>query len=294
MESINISGYPGVVKVTGIAYSAAIGDYYYPILDIQVDIKCDPLRLTGDTFSDYTIIQLSGQLVFNNNAISVSPLIHPFAEISDHSVDYPCHFQFPLDIQRLEHIEDIRRGDAPEFEMRIEGIASIEGGKTKIVRIWLSRPMKVKIAESHWVKDILSKWLYGQVKLVEICFTDSFEHQTLKDAYEKIEKAIDHFKHGNDRETLALIYASFESLAKAYKCDQPDQNFFNKFLSNINEEKRSKLKFMFDKFCNYLHLGRHEPSEPSLDIERRDSEFAIMMAQLIYSYLSKLLIAKST
>jgi hypothetical protein len=288
VHSLNIKGYPGVIEVAGIGFTIGMGDYYYPILDIQIDINCKPLKQGGDAFTPYTIIEMTSQLLITSKQISHSPILYIFADVKERSVSWPCHFHFLLDSKRIERIEETRRGEDIIFELQVEGLASIGKAVNELVRIWSPGPIKVEIPQSHWVKEILSKWNYGQVKLVEIYFPESYKHNILKESYQHIEKAIYHFNNGNDRETLASVYSAFESMAKKIGYESPDQNFFYKLLENIENDKRNKSKLLLDYFCRYLHLGRHEPNKPPVPIERKDSEFALTMAQLIYSYLSKI------
>lgn len=288
MDSINVSGFPHVIEISGIGNTTGIGDHFYPILYIQISLSCNPLRQDGRTPHPYTIIEMIGQLHINSMHISQSMIQYLRTEVSDKSVPGYCQFQFPLDIRRIEKIEEIRRGSDIEFGIGIEGLIQDQSSKA-LTTLWTSGPIKVKISQSHWVKEILSKWNYGQAKLVEIYFPETYKHDILKESYQHIDKAISHFNNGNDSETMASIYKAFEFMAKQLDCSGPDHSFFSKLLENIEDEKREKLKLLLDYFCRYLHLGRHEPSKPPVSIERKDSEFALAMAQVIYAYLSKIL-----
>lgn len=285
--SLGVNGHSGIIEISGISHVIAQGSCYYPLLNLQVDMKGIVLQPQNKKIP-YTVIVLNAQLTISSNPVSHSPPSYLFEEILERAKSWPCHFQFPLDTRRLELIENIRAGGDAKFELRIEGIASIGDTETKPDRIWMPQAMKFDIPQSQWVKDILSKWKYGHIRLIELYFGTSYGQTLLKPSYFHIEKAITHFNNGNDRETLVSVYAAFERMAKKLKCSGPDQNFFDKLLSNIPLEKRQKLKVLIAKFCDYLQLGRHEQKDSSCTINRRDAEFALTTAQMIFVYLSRL------
>lgn len=287
ISTLSIGGQSGFIDIVGISY-VGTGDHYYPMLDTQVDLSCRPLKFGSATPTPYEIIEMAAELFLNSMQISHSLTSYVFTAVRDHSVSHPCHFRFPLDTKRIEKIEETRRGKDALFELRIEGMGYIKTSR-ELQRIHDHGPIKVKIPQSHWAGEILTRWNYGKVKLAEIYFPENFIHGILKDSYEHIEKALSHFDRGNDRETLASIYLAFEKMAKKSGFKNPDQNFFAKLLEQVEDEKRDTLRLLFDCFCKYLHLGRHEPRKAPIIIERKDSEFALTMAQLIYSYLSKII-----
>lgn len=292
MGALALGDYRGSLFIEKTEYSAE-GHHYYPLLNLNLTLDYYPLKVNGN-FLPYSLIEVTGQLFLNNEPLSCSLPYFAFVTIErERSGSYNIYLQFPLDLKRIERIEQIRRGKDISFTLTVNGIALI--GNTQqsfyrnIVNISSIDAIRINIPQSDWVGKILPRWDYGQVKLVEIYFPETYEHEVLKKSYQHIERAISHFNNGNDRETLAFIYFAFEAIAKSFGCESPDQNFFSKFLENIENDKKEKLKLLLDKFCNYLHLGRHEPNKPLASIERRDSEFALTMAQLIYSYLSKVI-----
>lgn len=293
MYALDIGQYRGLIDINQVI-SSAEGSIYFPILNLNVGITYHPLQSENKTMA-YVIVDLIGQISLGTELISESFRNYLFREVYNRSHSSSFQLKFPLDQKRIERIEDIRRGRTITFQLKINGIVHNKGPTVSLAEIRSQGSMPIEIPQSHWVTKILSIWNYGQAKLVEIYFPKTYNHDILKESYQHIERAIRHFNNGSDRETLAAIYDAFESMAQQIDCKDPDKNFFSKLLKGVSGQRHDKMKELLHRFCQYLHLGRHEqkkpdePQKPPIPIDRKDSEFSITIAQVIYSYLSKLL-----
>jgi hypothetical protein len=110
----------------------------------------------------------------------------------------------------------------------------------------------------------------------------------MKKALSHLEDGWSHFLEGRDVETLVSCYKAFEFLAKQAKVRSPDQHAFERLLDRIeNGEKRKRLAQVMDYFCRFFALARHEAGQEKVAVDRRDSEYALILAQASLAYLAK-------
>lgn len=144
-----------------------------------------------------------------------------------------------------------------------------------------------KVAQSDWVK-ILKDLGYGDHFLIEVPLRGVPQRVGMKKALAHLEDAWGHFNEGRDEETLVSCYKAFEFLAKQAKVNDPNQQAFGKILAGIEDDKkRKRLELLMDYVCRFFALGRHEEGEETVSLNRRDSEYALILAQASLGYLAK-------
>jgi len=287
------SNYSRIIEISTEAEKVlATGTPYYPMLQIPIDIMLQPIQ--GKRTVDFMLGKLEGYLSLPDSErvaeFSTQPMCY---QTNGKEYNFSDMLMIPVDLRRIKRVEEIREGGDIDLYLHFCGIAyTMEETGIYPNRIIGSGPLWIRVPQSHWVQNILPKWKYGQVKLVEMWLLEDCLGDLLAQGYTHIEGAMAHFNNGNDKEVLASIYNAFEIIAKKFGGKDPDINLFDKLLQDIDNVKRYKLKHLFYDFCQYLQLGRHEFGGGPVCIERRDSEFALNSAMLILSYISKLLTAK--
>jgi hypothetical protein len=144
-----------------------------------------------------------------------------------------------------------------------------------------------KVPQSEWVKT-LKDLGYGDFVLCEIPLRGVPVRVGLKKALAHLEDAWEHFSNGNDEETLMSCYKAFEFLAKQVKMTDPNQQAFEKILAGIEDEKkRKRLELLMGYVCRFFALSRHEEGQETVSFNRKDSEYAVILAQATLAYLAK-------
>ncbi len=192
----------------------------------------------------------------------------------------------------LRKIEEIRNGGDLYLVAKFTSAAA-ELDKTDPAKLKgfhspdVSTAGPFKIAQSDWMK-ILRDLGYEDYFLIEVPLRSIRWRKHMEKALEHLSKAWEHYEEGNDRETLASCYSAFEYLAKQAKFENPDQNAFEKLLGSVeSREIKDKLKPLMRYICDFLQLGRHVPGQELAHVERKDSEFGLILSQSALAYLTK-------
>jgi len=203
----------------------------------------------------------------------------------------------PLTPYQLQKIEEMRNGK--DLFLRVQffctagwRVVAPSPMVTDIVRCtvgvscYSSGYCPFEIAQSKWVK-ILKELGYGDYVLCEIPLRGVPTRVGMKKALAHLEDAWEHFDEGRDVETLVSCYKAFEFLAKQEKLDDPNQQAFERLLERIGEEeKRKRLSLAMTYICKFLALARHEEGQEGVHIDRRDSQYALILAQASLAYLA--------
>lgn len=205
----------------------------------------------------------------------------------------------------LQKIEEIRKGgdlflfvqflclaaemgDSGAPQLRRFGMASVRGEN------WSGTYVRFKIAQSDWVK-LLKDLGYGDYFLIEVPLRGVPSKTLMDKALGHLNSAWGHFCEGRDEDTLVSCYRAFEFLARRRKLKNPDQQAFEKLLQGIAEQdKRRKLASLMHYLCQFFHLGRHEPGQERPHLDRRDSEYALILTQATLAYLAKTMAEERT
>jgi len=67
-----------------------------------------------------------------------------------------------------------------------------------------------------------------------------------------------------------------------------NQQAFAKILAGIEDEKkRKRLEELIDYVCRFFALSRHGEGQEPVSFNRKDSEYAVILAQASRAYLAK-------
>jgi len=144
-----------------------------------------------------------------------------------------------------------------------------------------------KVAQSDWVKN-LKDLGYRDYVLCEVPLRGVPVRVELKKALAHLKDAWEHFSNGNDKETLMSCYRAFECLAKQAEMTDPNQQAFEKILAGIEDEKkRKRVELLMSYVCRFFALSRHEEGQEPVSFNRKDSEYAVILAQATLAYLAK-------
>ncbi len=205
----------------------------------------------------------------------------------------------PLTPYHLQKVEEVRKGEDLYLFLRFHVTAAeMENPSNPQLRRFTSPTVRgdtssdyvpFKVAQSDWVR-ILKDLGYGEYLLIEVPLRAVPARRKMEKALGHLTAAWEHFSEGRDDETLACCYKAFEYIAKQKGMKGPDQNAFEKLLANVEDpEKRRSLKLLVDYVCRFLNLGRHEPGRDRIMLDRRDSEYALILSQASLAYLAKVM-----
>ncbi len=203
----------------------------------------------------------------------------------------------PLYPYTLQKIEEMRKGAdlflTGLFFCVAVNMPDLVSPLTGLARASVSTPgystlyCPFRVAQSDWVR-ILKTLGYGDTLLIEVPLRSVPAKARMRKALAHLEDAWGHFNEANDEETLVSCYKAFEFLAKQAQVRTPDDHAFEKLLAGIDvEEKRRRLAQLMDYLCRFLALTRHEAGHEKLAVDRRDSEYALILAQASLGYLAK-------
>ena len=296
LYSHSCSDYPAIEISIDTNKVGAIGSIYAPILSIPLELRLYRLQNKNQEMPvDYTLFQIGGSLHLAKNS---EQLIHIPTEAlvertSDHDRVRHLHLSIMLDLKRIELMEKIRSGDDMGLLLKFWGVAVFDGEQNYLIEKFFTRQdFEFKVPQSVWVRNVVNKWKFTDLHLVEI-YKSKMDTQAIPEkTLEHLKSAEKHFLHFNARETLASLYSAFEALAKQNGMKDPDKNFFSKLLSNLPNNMREKYRDLFSQYCNLLQLGRHEQkpqseSGDSVFVDQKDAQLALILGQTILGYISK-------
>jgi hypothetical protein len=194
-----------------------------------------------------------------------------------------------VEVDRLqaERFEHARSGANAQLQVSFSGLIWFEGER-KFGTVVSQGVLQLVIPRSHWLDEVVSRWGRSAVKVIEIAFPASAAGENYRAAYQTVEGAERLFANGQYKQALAELYCAFEGLAKSQGFGKPDQQYFASLLADFHSAKKESAKLALDKFCDFLHLGRHEPKESpeTFAILRRDARFALTMAHAVFEYIT--------
>jgi hypothetical protein len=256
-----------------------------PALFFPLELQLLPSGDKGD--APYTLVRLAGTLQNQQHSEFAAFEVGPIADPSSPQAFFrQKQVTVPLDRVRVKRFEDARAGNDANFGIMLSCLLW-HPAQQNFEAVW-GGPLQVQVPKSHWVERVLSLWNLSGVKVVEIRFPGSDAGESFRAAYSKVEAAEKAYANGQWKQTLAELYAAFESLAKASNLAKPDQQFFAALLSDLHPAKKEKFKLAMDGLCDVLHLGRHEPKEAAgtFAVSAADARFALIMAHAKFEYIT--------
>ncbi len=146
----------------------------------------------------------------------------------------------------------------------------------------------IEIPKSRWL-EILKEVGYGEFHMAEIPLPSIRKGKALDASLQHLQRAWEHFLNGSDREAMAACYDALEWIAKhlGNANSKPDQNVFSNILKGLGHiEKVTSVARVLSQCASLSHLGRHE-HKPSVELEHRDAELAILLTHACIAYLSR-------
>jgi hypothetical protein len=265
------------------------------MLWLPFQYRCYQLRRQGQNAAmDYTLPEIRGYLGIHGEDRLAEIRGEPSLVIESNIHDCPGHgsFQVRLDSKRIELMEKNRSRDMGlRLQVWAIGFVKTENTIVDIDKFHTNGPVDLKVPQSTWVANVLSKWKWAQTHIIEIQTEASETDIVTPKAIEHLRAAEGHFLQHNPRETMASLYSAFEAVALQRGRQGPDKEFFDDLLSNLPSGMRTKYKDLFRSYCVMLHLGRHESGQEDAEqtsVQHRDAQLALILGQAILSYISGL------
>ena len=292
----------------------------FPRLVINAHITLKPIESEGKdqqgkpitVVQNYTLVQIFGSLFirpFTGNEIRITdfqsiPLLH-------FSVDWEMQqtLEIPIDLFRLNRIEEMRRGDAQlKFLLRcllakhplVRKPTEPLQMDQSIQRLELTGAFELSlpIPQSHWVANVLPGLGYGKVKMVEIPIPARVVPDTFTKALAELDQAQNYLNQGDSdkavghcRKALETIPNSvslkFEKDAKPSFPDKVDK-FLETLSPSLTDSKKEGLAKMMKALWPLTSIPQHP--HPAGYFNRTDAEAIMMMCTAILSYVGKLLV----
>lgn len=204
-----------------------------------------------------------------------------------------------LNPRLIQQIEATRCGRDVYVRLSLE-VCGIERGPNdftpkQVVFGGITQPgyqcLHFEVPRSKWL-DTLEEMGYSKDYAVDIPLPRLPKTSVISPVLPRLQRAWEHFENGKDRETLAACWEAMEVLAKKQGGRQPGQNEFAQMLRGIgHQEKARRIADALRYWTDLLHLGRHEQT-PSVEVDHRDAEFALIVTHACFAYLAKANLAK--
>lgn len=204
----------------------------FPRMFVNIEVLMKPFApmLRADHYQPglvvyHTLVQLFGTMSFRGRQgqqveiaeFSSKPLLHLSREGSS-----PYQISVPLDLARVNRIEEQRVGDAvltfhfTALVAKHPGVVAQERGNDVDESIGALRTtsfdLYVQIPQSHWINSVLPGLGYGKIKIIEIPTPDKAIPEVFSHAIKEFEKAQQYMKQADFdkavshcRNTLDLI-----------------------------------------------------------------------------------------
>lgn len=142
------------------------GNAIFPTLTLRLKLQLLPAQL--DSVVNYTLLRLAGKLsMANENTELVSFEAPPLAETSNtNSYERQVSVSVPLSIRQIRHIEELRDGKNPIFNLHLSGLVALHPSAEfeQLQEIML----QLHVPRSHWIDHALNMWKISDLRLLEI------------------------------------------------------------------------------------------------------------------------------
>lgn len=294
----------------------------FPRLTVNIEVAMKPFApmVSGDRYQPglvvrHTLIQLYGAMSFRSRQgrgveiaeFASKPLLHL-------SNDWPSSYQFsiPLDLARVNRIEEQRAGDAA-LTFHFTALLAKHPGAVKEGRgneidesietlRSTSFDLYVQIPQSHWINSILPGLGYGKIKIVEVLTPDKVIPEVFAQAVGEFEKAQQYMKQADFdkvvahcRNTLDLIpkvvHLKFEADAKPSYPDRVKKLLKEHLPVPLGDSKREAIEKMLTTLWNLTSISHHQSSHLSGYFSRADADLIMLTTTALLSYVGRLLSA---
>jgi hypothetical protein len=202
--------------------------------------------------------------------------------------------------RQLQRIEELRRGNPPNFQIR---------NSLRLISKWLktdgtppaepviveerafgepsnSYPAPVNLDHAKWIQ-LLDEIGFRQIILHELpipTFPLEFGR-----AENHLKAAWNHHRAGREDAALMSCFKTFECLGYSISGAQMVRTDVLAHLMNGQEEaKREKIQDLWKSLSEYCHLGRHDKGAP-VRLTNEDGELAVVSTTILLKYLASTL-----
>ncbi len=286
----------------------------YPCLYIPIEFT---LRSSEDKgkIRAYSLLWLKINLHLGNIKIG-GGVSESIAEYSwPHLSSREIYAEIPLDLYRIEKIEERRRGDI-EFGITASALIAnhppVDKAGTnerqeyrKDVQEFTTGSFDIifSIPQSHWVDKILPGLGYGKVKLIEVPIPEKIVPDTFEKALKELQESQRYFIEGDHDKVIAHCRRAIQLIPEALPIDlsgmeRPSfsdkvRKFSKEHLSILlSDSKRKYLETIIKATWNLSSIVQH-PS-PHGYFNRTDAVTILQITTILLAYVGKLLKQKET
>jgi hypothetical protein len=278
---------------------SGVGGPAYPRLIIPVEFTLRPAEDKGK-IKAYSLLWLQSGLYIENIKIGEG-FSGPIAEYSwPHVSPHQISIEIPLDLYRLEKIEERRRDDI-QFRLSSDALVAehpsipkagpneqqeyrrdVEGFTKGHFEITFSIP------QSHWVDKILPGLGYGKVKLIEIPIPEKIVPDTIKNAQEELVQAQDYFVQGDYDKAVEHCRNALEPLKELLpEIKTLLRNSKFEWVEEVGQATYDWIDKIYKKTRDVSSIPHHPPSIGHFS--RFEAQAILMVTIALLSYSGKLL-----
>jgi hypothetical protein len=279
----------------------ADGGTTYPRLTLPLSFYVSPIPLGSGLFQNFDILSVQCHLYLKipNQKIAVGTIPFMQYRVRHANLSYTANMEFPLDLYRIEKIEETRNGD---LKCKID--VTILYGLYKTIHLQQEgkvMPMEVladfdqryqsfdfDIPQSHWTSKILPQLGYGTVKIVEIPMTDRIIGEEFKKSVSELVFAQQYFEKGDYdksvghcRSALETIHAKLIDLKSFIKSDSEYD-----WVEEIATSTTNWLNKIYEKTYRLTNKPHHPPTVGHFS--RYDADAIMLVVTALVSYVSRL------
>jgi len=273
----------------------------YPIVILPITLRLNPLdHRTGE--QHFVILNIQCSLFLQGYPHKIADATSNFdPKVVKYSDTQTGHdIEFPLDIYRIEKIEEKRKDDLRiilKFRFRIGMliplIVNSEGGG-KFTEEFLSEfktssvEFNLEIPQSHWVGKVLPRLGYGKSKIIEIPITETMFGKEFPKSLKEFELAQEYFNKGDYDKTVAHCRSAIEPIkTKISEFKQNiDSNTEHEWVKAISSGTYDWLDKITKKTIGLTSKTHHLPSIGHFS--RHDAEAIMLVTTALISYVSRL------
>lgn len=268
----------------------AFGAPQSPYLRIPVELQLNPIGMKNGANIEYSILNMKAKLFTQDSNIMISK--SDVDQISEHRIkhkfDYPCYFDFPLNMFKVNLLENVRAKDLKlELQFTIH-FSIFRDGNLSDFRNYKHR-LKPSIPQSHWIDNVLPKLGHTQYFLIEI----PKGRKTMPEIWNKLEQA-------------EVLFSQLDISSLFQKCREIGSSLETHLKKNLGKdsfsykERWSRSYNNFSHFCSLaLHIEELKGKSQNYEIDeikltKLDCVHILLKTKALIKYAEELLAEKST
>lgn len=255
-------------------------------------------KLDTDSEDPLLIVRSWASFRLMNRAIAEGDFLHTHTK-GVHRLITPesgagCDLHIPLTRETIEMVEDRREGDV-DFHARIPVVAipyrdGLISGMEKPWDLWIrneKNDTKITgtVPQSEW-HELLKQLGREESQLIEL--PAARLRQKVPGAFVEYEEAVQHYRRGEYRQTLASCHKAMEAVAWARTRTGKKQVEMKKIRGYFpDNEKGNHLDALTTSLNSFLHTGRHQqPEHKGIEVTKQDGIFALNAVAGILRYIA--------